>query len=123
MIRLPTPSTGARVTRCRCSTRNIRPGDNLYTNSTIALDADTGALKWHFQYTPGDYMDYDEVGIQLLMDAKVNGEDRKVLAHFGRNGIFYSLDRTNGSYIQSAQYVEAELDEGHRPQDRQAGGV
>ncbi len=83
----------------------FRPGDNLYSNSTIALDADTGALKWHFQYTPGDYMDYDEVGIQLLMDTKVNGEDRKVLSHFGRNGIFYSLDRTNGSYIQSAQYV------------------
>ena len=84
----------------------FRPGDNLYSNSTIALDADTGALKWHFQYTPGDYMDYDEVGIQLLMDAKVNGEDRKVLSHFGRNGIFYSLDRNNGSYIQSAQYVD-----------------
>jgi alcohol dehydrogenase (cytochrome c) len=50
-------------------------------------------------------MDYDEVGVQLLMDVKVNGEDRKVLSHFGRNGIFYSLDRTNGSYIQSAQYV------------------
>ena len=58
-----------------------RPGDNLYTNSTVALDADTGELKWHFQYTPGDYMDYDEVGIQLLMDTEINGEDRKVLAH------------------------------------------
>ncbi|MBC7478447.1 MAG: PQQ-binding-like beta-propeller repeat protein [Pseudorhodobacter sp.] len=82
-----------------------RPGDNLYTDSTVALDIDTGKLKWHFQYTPGDYMDYDEVGPQLLMDTKVNGEDRKVLSHFGRNGIFYSLDRSNGSYIQSAQYV------------------
>ncbi len=83
----------------------FRPGDNLYTNSTVALDVDTGALKWFFQYTPGDYHDYDEVGPQLLMDVKVNGEDRKVLSHFGRNGIFYSLDRDNGSYIQSAQYV------------------
>jgi len=82
-----------------------RPGDNLYTDSTVALDVDSGELKWHFQYTPGDYMDYDEVGPQLLMDAKINGEDRKVLSHFGRNGIFYSLDRSNGSYIQSAQYV------------------
>lgn len=82
-----------------------RPGDNLYTNSSVALDMDTGELKWHFQYTPGDYMDYDEVGVQLLMDTKVNGEDRKVLSHFGRNGIFYTLDRTNGAYIQSAQYV------------------
>lgn len=84
----------------------FRPGDNLYTNSTVALDADTGALNWHFQYTPGDYMDYDEVGTQLLVDTKVNGEDRKVLSHFGRNGLFYSLDRTNGSYIQSAQYID-----------------
>ncbi|MDR0808847.1 MAG: PQQ-binding-like beta-propeller repeat protein [Gemmobacter sp.] len=83
-----------------------RPGSNLYTDSTIAVDADTGELKWHFQYTPGDYMDYDEVGVQLLMNTKINGEDRKVLSHFGRNGLFYSLDRTNGSYIHSAQYID-----------------
>ena len=82
-----------------------RPGDNLYTNSSVAIDADTGKMKWHFQYTPGDYMDYDEVGPQLLIDTKINGEDRKVLAHFGRNGFFYNLDRDNGSYIQSGQYV------------------
>jgi alcohol dehydrogenase (cytochrome c) len=82
-----------------------RPGDNLYTNSSLALDVDTGKMKWYFQYTPGDYHDYDEVGPQMLVDTKINGQDRKVLAHFGRNGIFYDLDRTNGSYIQSAQYV------------------
>lgn len=82
-----------------------RPGDNLYTNSSVALDADTGALKWHFQYTPGDHMDYDEVGIQLLVDKQIDGVDRKVLAHFGRNGLFYNLDRTNGAYISSGQYV------------------
>jgi len=82
-----------------------RPGDNLFTNSSVALDADTGELLWHFQYTPGDYMDYDEVGIQLLMDTQINGEDRKVLAHFGRNGIFYTLDRSNGAYINSTTYV------------------
>ncbi|MCB9992732.1 MAG: PQQ-binding-like beta-propeller repeat protein [Hyphomicrobiaceae bacterium] len=82
-----------------------RPGDNLYTNSSVALDADTGQMKWHFQYTPGDYMDYDEVGPQLLLDTTVNGEARKVLAHFGRNGIFYTLDRTNGAYINSVTYV------------------
>lgn len=82
-----------------------RPGDNLYSNSSIALDADTGKLKWHFQYTPGDYMDYDEVGAQLLVDTKVDGEDRKILAHFGRNGLFYTLDRTNGSFIAANPYV------------------
>ena len=84
----------------------FRPGDNLYTNSTVAIDMDTGELKWHFQYTPGDYLDYDEVGSQLLMDVNIDGEDRKVLAHFGRNGIFYTLDRNNGAYIQSVQYVD-----------------
>jgi len=83
-----------------------RPGDNLYSASTVALDADTGKLKWYFQYTPGDYHDYDEVGAQQLVNVKVNGEDRKVLAHFGRNGIFYTLDRTNGSFIQGTPYVD-----------------
>ena len=83
----------------------FRPGDNLYTNSSVALDADTGEMKWHFQYTPGDYMDYDEVGSQLLVTTNVGGEERKVLAHFGRNGLFYSLDRASGSYISGTQYV------------------
>ncbi len=83
-----------------------RPGANLFTNSTLALDADTGEMKWHFQYTPGDYLDYDEVGSHLLVDADIGGESRKVLAHFGRNGFFYTLDRSNGSYIQAAQYID-----------------
>lgn len=82
-----------------------RPGRNLYTSSTVALDAETGKLKWYFQYTPGDYHDYDEVGSQLLVNTKINGEQRKVLAHFGRNGIFYTLDRTNGSFIAATPYV------------------
>ncbi len=83
----------------------FRPGDNLYTNSSVALDMDTGALKWHFQYTPGDYMDYDEVGSQMLVSTNVGGEDRKILAHFGRNGLFYTLDRTSGAFINGVQYV------------------
>ncbi len=83
-----------------------RPGDNLYSSSTVALDADTGKLKWYFQYTPGDYHDYDEVGAQQLVNVKIGGEDRKVLAHFGRNGIFYTLDQTNGSFIAGTPYVD-----------------
>jgi len=82
-----------------------RPGDNLYTNSSLGLDIDTGKMKWYFQYTPGDFLDYDEIGIQQLVDTKVNGEDRKILAHFGRNGFFYTLDRTNGNFISAQQYV------------------
>jgi len=83
-----------------------RPGDNLYTNSTIAYDVNTGAMKWYFQYTPGDFLDYDEVGISQLIDTKVNGEDRKIVAHFSRNGFFYSLDRSNGQFISAEQYAQ-----------------
>jgi alcohol dehydrogenase (cytochrome c) len=82
-----------------------RPGDNLYTNSAVALDINTGKLAWHFQYTPNDSWDYDEIGIHMLYDEVINGEKRKVVAHFGRNGFYYSLDRANGSFIKSGQYV------------------
>ncbi|PPQ34437.1 hypothetical protein CCS01_10880 [Rhodopila globiformis] len=83
-----------------------RPGDNLFTNSTVAFDVNTGKMKWYFQYTPGDFLDYDEVGINQLIDTKVNGENRKIMAHFGRNGFFYTLDRTNGQFIAAEQYAE-----------------
>ena len=83
-----------------------RPGDNLFTNSTVAFDVATGKMKWYFQYTPGDFLDYDEVGISQLIDTKVNGEDRKIVAHFGRNGFFYTLDRSNGQFIASQQYAQ-----------------
>jgi alcohol dehydrogenase (cytochrome c) len=82
-----------------------RPGDNLYSNSAVAIDVTTGQLVWHFQYTPGDYLDFDETGAHLLIDRKVGGEDRKVVVHFGRNGFFYRLDRTNGSFIGAKQYI------------------
>ncbi len=82
-----------------------RPGDNLFTNSTVAYDVDSGAMRWYFQYTPGDFLDFDEVGVNLLVDADVDGEARKLLGHFGRNGFFYTLDRTNGQFVNAAQYV------------------
>jgi alcohol dehydrogenase (cytochrome c) len=82
-----------------------RPGDNLYTNSVVALDIDTGKLAWYFQYLPNDSWDYDEIGIHMLYDLTINGQPRKVIGHYGRNGFFYTLDRTNGSFIESAQYV------------------
>ena len=82
-----------------------RPGDNLYTDSVVALDIDTGKLVWYYQYTPNDSWDYDEIGTHLLYDTVINGENRKVVGHFGRNGFFYSLDRNNGSFIKGAQYV------------------
>ena len=84
----------------------FRPGDNLYSNSSIAIDVATGELKWHFQYTPGDYLDYDEVGSQLLFETNIDGENRKVLGHFGRNGFFYDLDRATGQFLNAGQYVD-----------------
>ena len=82
-----------------------RPGDNLYTDSVVALNADTGKLAWYFQYTPNDAWDYDEVGVHMLYDTLIGGQMRKVVGHFGRNGFFYTLDRTNGKFIKGAQYV------------------
>ena len=83
-----------------------RPGDNLYSDSTVAFDVDTGAIAWYFQYTPGDYLDYDEVGSQLLFDVEIGGQMRKVLGHFGRNGFWYTLDRGNGSFINGSAYLD-----------------
>jgi alcohol dehydrogenase (cytochrome c) len=83
-----------------------RPGDNLYTDATLGLDLNTGKIKWYFQYTPGDFLDYDEIGIQQLIDTKINGENRKILAHFARNGFFYTFDRANGQFIAAQQYAQ-----------------
>ena len=82
-----------------------RPGDNLYTNAAVAVNIDTGKLAWYFQYTPNDSWDFDEVGVHMLYDTMIDGQLRKVVSHFGRNGFFYSLDRLTGKFIKAAQYV------------------
>jgi alcohol dehydrogenase (cytochrome c) len=84
----------------------FRPGDNLFSNSAIALDIDTGKLKWYFQYTPNENWDYDEQGVHMLIDATVNGQPRKLVSHYARNGYFYNLDRTNGTFVNATQYVD-----------------
>ena len=83
----------------------FRPGDNLFTNSAVALDVATGERRWHFQYTPNDSWDYDEVGVHMLYDTLIDGQRRKVAAHFARNGFFYSVDRETGRFIKGSQYV------------------
>ena len=83
----------------------FRPGDNLYTNSVVALDVATGKLAWHFQYTPNDSWDYDEVGVHMLYDTTIDGKPRKVVGHYARNGFYYTLDRTNGKFIKAEKYV------------------
>ena len=83
----------------------FRPGDNLYTNSVVALNVDTGKLAWYFQYTPNDSWDYDEVGVHMLYDIDDRRRERKVVGHYARNGFFYTLDRTNGQFIKAEKYV------------------
>jgi alcohol dehydrogenase (cytochrome c) len=83
-----------------------RPGDNLYTSSVLALDAASGKINWYFQYTPNDNRDYDETGTHILIDTKINGEDRKVVSHAGRNGFEYFLDRQNGQFLKAVQHVD-----------------
>jgi alcohol dehydrogenase (cytochrome c) len=83
-----------------------RPGDNLFTSSALAFDAADGKIKWYHQYTPNDNRDYDETGSHIIIDAKVNGEDRKILSHPGRNGFFYMFDRLNGQFLKASQHVK-----------------
>jgi alcohol dehydrogenase (cytochrome c) len=83
-----------------------RKGDNLYTDSDIALDPKTGKLRWYFQYTPHDLHDWDAVQPPVLVDTMYRGRDRKLLLHANRNGYFYVLDRTDGKYLFAAPMVK-----------------
>lgn len=82
----------------------FRPGDDLYANSTVSLNADTGKLNWYFQEIPQETWDYDSVNAKMLYDINYNGETRKVSGNFSRNGFFYTLDRNNGSFIYGSAY-------------------
>ena len=84
----------------------FRPGDNLYTNSTIALDADTGEIKWHYQHTPNDPYDYDSVSENTIVDTIINGKQRKVVLHANRNGFAYAVDRTSGEFVWGTPFVD-----------------
>jgi alcohol dehydrogenase (cytochrome c) len=84
----------------------FRPGDNLFTASTIALDADTGKIVWFFQETPNEHWDFDTPSPKMLYETTINGETRKVVANFSRNGYYYTLDRANGQFIRADQYQE-----------------
>jgi alcohol dehydrogenase (cytochrome c) len=96
-----------------------RPGDNLYTDSVVALDADTGALKWHFQFTPNDTYDYDAVQIAVLADIPWKGVPTKAMLWANRNGFWYVLDRTTGKFLFGAPFVKVNwasgLDDNGRP--------
>jgi alcohol dehydrogenase (cytochrome c) len=83
-----------------------RPGDNLYTSSVVALDADTGKRKWHFQFTPSDPYDYDSTQVPVLADINLNGSPRKLMLWGNRNGFFYVLDRVTGQFISGHPFVK-----------------
>jgi alcohol dehydrogenase (cytochrome c) len=83
-----------------------RVGDNLYSDSILALDPATGKLKWHFQYTPHDLWDWDAQQPPVLVDTTWQGQPRKLLLHANRNGFFYVLDRTNGAMLLAKPFVK-----------------
>lgn len=84
----------------------VRPGDDLYTDCVLALDPDTGKLKWYFQFTPHDLFDYDAVETPILIDTVYQGAPRKLLVQANRNGYLYVLDRTDGKFLFAAPFVD-----------------
>ena len=85
---------------------DVRPGDNLYTCSFVALDADTGKLRWYFQFSPHDTHDWDATHVPMLFDAPIRGTKRKLIAVANRNAFYYVLDRTTGEFLTGKPYAK-----------------
>jgi len=83
--------------------REAKHLDNLYIASIIAINVDTGQLKWHYQCTPGDEWDYDAIQQLLLADIRINNQNRKVVMQANKNGYFYVIDRVNGNFISASE--------------------
>jgi alcohol dehydrogenase (cytochrome c) len=83
----------------------VRPGDNLYTDALVALDPDTGTLKWHFQFTPHDTHDWDANEVPVLADLTIGGRQRQTVMMANRNGFFYVLDRLTGEFLLGKAFV------------------
>ncbi len=99
---------------------DTRPGDDLYTASVVALNADTGELRWYFQFTPHDLWDYDANETPVLVDTRENGSVRRLLVQANRNGFFYVIDRTNGKFLRATRFAEkltwaSQIDPSGRP--------
>ena len=92
--------------------REQRPGDNLYTSSVVALDANTGELRWHFEFTPDDPYDYDAVQIPVLADITRNNTEFKVMLWANRNGFYYVLNRETGRFLTGRPFVRINWAEG-----------
>jgi alcohol dehydrogenase (cytochrome c) len=89
-----------------------RPGANLYTDSVVALNPDTGELKWHYQFTPHDEFDYDSTQVPVLTDIEWKGRQRKVMLWANRNGFWYVLDRATGEFLRGQPFVRVNWAEG-----------
>jgi alcohol dehydrogenase (cytochrome c) len=98
---------------------DVRPGDNLYSDSAIALDADTGTLKWHYQFVPNDANDWDAVQIPVLVDGEWQGRPRKLIYWAHRGGFYYVLDRATGEFLLGKPFAKQtwakEIDAKGRP--------
>jgi len=98
---------------------DVRLGDNLYSDCVVALDADTGKLKWYYQFSPHDEFDYDSVQVPVLADMDWQGRPRKVMLWANRNGFMYALDRTTGEFLKGTPFVKVNwangFDEKGRP--------
>jgi alcohol dehydrogenase (cytochrome c) len=93
--------------------RSVRgDGDNLFSCSVLALDADTGQRKWHYQFTPNDGHDWDSVQDMILVDRVWHGQRRKLLLHADRNAFFYALDRVTGKFLQATPFVHQTWNQG-----------
>src|SRR5215510_4712910 len=83
-----------------------REGDNLYTASIVALDGDTGKIRWHYQFTPHDVWDWDSTQVPVLADVTIGGQPRKVVIFANRNGFFYVLERATGKLIYGKPFIQ-----------------
>jgi len=90
----------------------VRKGDNLYSDCVLALDADTGKMKWYFQFTPHDVWDWDAAQIPVLLDTEVNGTNRKLLLWPNRNAFYYVFDRETGELLTNRQFTRQDWADG-----------
>jgi alcohol dehydrogenase (cytochrome c) len=83
-----------------------RPGDNLFTDSMISWNPDSGKMNWYFQYLPGDMWDYDEEGSHILIDGQINGQPHTLVTHSARNGFLYTFERASGQPVVAKPYLD-----------------
>jgi alcohol dehydrogenase (cytochrome c) len=97
---------------------DVRQGDNLYSDSLLALDADSGTLKWHFQFTPHDVHDWDSTEVPVLVDGELRGSKRNLVVFANRNTFYYVLDRMTGEFLSGKSFAKQTWAKGLNDQGR-----